>query len=89
MSILSRIPRGELGTKYTHYGLFCGLLPVYVGDLDSEAPEVVERNGWPACTLSLCASLYGSFIWFASLFAPGQAFDWPLVITGRIEPVER
>lgn len=89
MSIISRIPRSDLGTKYTHYGLFCGLLPVYIDDPESEAPEVVERNGWPAWTLSLCAGLHGSFIWFASLISPGQVFDWPLVITGRIKPPVR
>ena len=53
MSILSQIPSTELGTRFTHYGWFCGVVPVYLGNLEGEAPLVAERNGIPEWVLSL------------------------------------
>lgn len=51
MSIFSPIPRSELGTRYTHYGWFCLVVPIYISELEGEAPQIVERNGVPEWVL--------------------------------------
>ncbi|WP_238890943.1 hypothetical protein [Achromobacter insuavis] len=84
MSILSRIPRTELGTRFTHYGWFCGVVPVYLGNLDSEAPLVAERNGIPEWVMSLAGSLFTAFLTAAAVFAPHWDIEVPLVVTGAI-----
>ena len=84
MSILSRIPSTELGTRFTHYGWFCGVVPVYLGDLEDEAPLVAERNGIPEWVLSLASALFGAFIKVAAAIAPDCVIQLPLVVTGPI-----
>ncbi|MFG0232467.1 hypothetical protein [Achromobacter sp. 413638] len=86
MSILSRIPSTELGTRFTHYGWFCGVVPVYLGDLEGEAPLVAERNGIPEWVLSLASALFGALVQVAAIVAPGRDIQVPLMVTGPIMP---
>ncbi|MFY2033724.1 hypothetical protein ACOTDT_16425 [Achromobacter xylosoxidans] len=84
MSILFQIRHPELGTRFTHYGWFCGVVPVYLGDLEGEAPLVAERNGIPEWVLSLASALFGAIIKVAAAVAPDYVFQVPLVVTGPI-----
>lgn len=84
MAIFKQIPAGELSTKYTHYGWFCGLCPVYIGDIDSESPVLAERNWIPGLWFHTVLELYGLFIFLATCVAPEWEPAWPIAITGRI-----
>ncbi|CUI61441.1 Uncharacterised protein [Achromobacter xylosoxidans] len=87
MSIFSQIPSAELGTRFTHYGWFCGVVPVYLANLECEAPLVVERNGIPEWVLSLAGALFAAFAKVAALVAPDRDIQVPLVVTGPIMPL--
>ncbi|CAB3851767.1 hypothetical protein LMG26842_02878 [Achromobacter dolens] len=87
MSILSQIPSTELGTRFTHYGWFCGVVPVYLGNLEGEAPLVAERNGIPEWVLSLAGALFAAFVKIAAVVAPDWDIQAPLVVTGPIVPL--
>lgn len=88
MSILNPVPREQLGTRFTHYGWFCGVVPIYVGNILDEAPLVAERNGIPEWTFSLVGHLYSAFAWCAGQLAPYRDINVPIVITGAIEPTQ-
>lgn len=87
MSILSPIPSIELGTRFTHYGWFCGVVPVYLGDLEGEAPLVSERNGIPEWLFSLAGALFDAFVKVAAVVAPDRDIQFPLVVTDPIMPL--
>ncbi|KOQ29467.1 hypothetical protein ABW38_22005 [Achromobacter xylosoxidans] len=87
MSILFQIPNKELGTRLTHYGWFCGVVPVFLGDLEGEAPLVVERNGISEWVLSLAGALFRVFVKVAAVVAPDRDIQIPLVVTGPITPL--
>jgi len=38
MAFIDRLSDAEIRHNYTHYGVFCGIVPVYLADLDSDAP---------------------------------------------------
>lgn len=87
MSIFSEIPSTELGTRFTHYGWFCGVVPVYLGNLESEAPLVAEHNGIPEWVLTLAGALFAAFVKIAAVVAPDRDIQVPLVVTGPIMPL--
>ena len=73
MSLLfDRVPRDQLGTRYTHRGTLAGVCPVYMtpgGDW-----LVTEVNGVPR-------------LWFELVFSVcGLLGTFPLVIHGRLQP---
>lgn len=85
MSLLKPVPSGELGTKYTHYGWFLGLVPVYLADVDSDAPVVVERNWVPEWYCWAVEALFGLFCWAASLVIPNFEPMFSMLVTGEIK----
>jgi len=80
-----RIPSAEMGTKYTHIGLFVGCVPVYIGAVDSDSPFLTERNGVPAGTLECVAALFGLACMLRSLVDPHFEQTFWIKITGRFE----
>lgn len=84
MAIIGQISREELGTRYTHYGWFCGLCPVYLADLGSEGPTVVERNWVPSWWMGIVEWLFGQFIFVNSLLDPEYEPMFPIAISGKI-----
>jgi hypothetical protein len=70
----------------THKGLFCGIAPVYIGGLETDAPLVVERHWSLMPVLWMTEVLFSAFVFVGSLFAPDWEPMYPLVITGEIEP---
>lgn len=68
--------------QLTHRGWF-GICPVYLGDLDGDAPLVIERH-WlllPLMLLSECC--YGLVFVVGSALAGFQP-GWPLLVTGEL-----
>lgn len=85
MSLLKPVAPAELGTKYSHYGWFVGLVPIYLGNINSEAPIVVERNWVPECWFTAAEALFGLFCWVSSMLSQDFEPAFPIVITGKIK----
>ncbi|MBE2242453.1 MAG: hypothetical protein IAE86_06845 [Burkholderiaceae bacterium] len=67
----------------THKGWF-GVCPVYLADLDSDAPLVVERH-WALVPLMLLSeACFGALFVLGSLFA-GFEPAWPISVTGELD----
>lgn len=86
MSWFNPIPPHELGTTYTHTGWFAGLVPVYVGDVDTDCPRVVERNGCPKWWFSLIEGVFIVCCWVTSRTCDDFEPAFPILITGPIKP---
>jgi hypothetical protein len=71
------------GQKLTHKG-WLGLCPVYLADIRSESPFVVERH-WTAAPLMLASRwIYRACFVVAELMNPEWEPEWPLRVTGRV-----
>lgn len=84
MAIFGQIQRSELGTKYTHYGWFCGVCPVYLGNLGSEAPTVAERNWVPEWWMGFTELLFGTYAMLRTSIDPEYEPMYPLAISGEL-----
>lgn len=85
MAIFHQIPDSDLGTRYTHYGLIHGWVPVLFGRLDSDAPLVAVENWMPDWIEDLGAWLFIAFDMLATVFWPGyKSQGWLLVVKGQI-----
>lgn len=84
MAIFCQIPREELGTKYTHYGWFAGLCPVYLANIGGEAPTVVERNWIPSVWMHIVTELFGAAMFVRSAIDPDYEPMWPIAVSGEI-----
>lgn len=82
----NRVPASELGTTFTHYGWFCACVPIYLGDLETDCPNVTVRNGVPDFLLDVVEGLFAAFCLVCSLANPAFIAEYPLLITGRIKP---
>lgn len=80
MAILQRIPRDTIRTQFTHYGLFLGIVPVYVGDPDGEC-RVAVRNWVPEWTLDAAQFLLEQFAALGLIEYDGVMIK----LTGEIE----
>ena len=87
MAIIDRIKRDQFGTTFTHYGWFCGLCPVYIGNPESEAPIIAERNWVPAWWFVVTERLFGAFIFINTVLDDTYEPMFPIRISGRIEYV--
>ena len=88
MAILfGRIPESELGTKYTHFGVIHGWVPVYIGEPDNQVdgPVIAVRNGWPEFLEPLGRWVYNVGSLVAELTMPGFECDgWEIAVRGRL-----
>lgn len=85
MSILNPIPKDVIQQQFTHYGWFCGLVPVYLADVESEGPLLVERNWVPEWYFGLVELLFGWFCTISSLLNPEFVPMFPILISGEIK----
>ena len=86
MSLLfDRVPRAQLGTTYQYTGWFLGMVPVYIGDLDDEAPLVTERNGVPTWWFDLVSLLFATFCLAMGVVRPDVQIPFFFKITGVLE----
>lgn len=85
MSILHRVPRAELGTRYTHRGWmwFC---PIYIGALDTDCPDVCERNWVPAWVFDLAAGIEHAMLWVMAAIDPDFEPAFAFYFTDRLPP---
>lgn len=88
MAIFDRIPRADLGTRFTHKGWFA-FCPVYIGDVDSESPMLAARNWVPEWLFTLAADLQQLSLDFIEMSAgPDSDAGFLIVVTGELEPPE-
>lgn len=85
MAIFGQVPQEELGTKYTHYGWFAGICPIYLADFAGSSATLVERNWVPSWWLVFCTELFGAFIWARTFIDPEWEPMFPIAITGEIQ----
>ena len=85
MSLFDPVPQVELTTRYTHYGWFCGLVPIYMGDIDSDSPLVVERNWVPTWWFWAVEFAFGVFCQVCDALSPDFVPSFPMLITGEIK----
>lgn len=61
MAVFERIPNETILREFTHYGMFLGLVPVYVGDPAGEC-RVAVRNWWPEWLLDFAQASLSFFV---------------------------
>ncbi|MEJ2897720.1 hypothetical protein ACLQ81_15295 [Bordetella avium] len=79
MSIFERIPKEVIAKEFTHYGLFLGIVPVYVGDPEGEC-RVAVRNWWPDWLLGAAQFLLDRFATIGLV----EYEDFMIKLTGEI-----
>lgn len=84
MAIFGQVPKEELGTKYTHYGWFAGLCPVYLGDFGGTSATLVERNWIPNWWLVFCTELFGVVIFLRTWADPEWEPMFPIAVGAPI-----
>lgn len=78
MSLFDPIPSRQLHRLYQYRGWML-FAPIYVGAINSPAPNVTTRNGVPEWVLDLAEFVV------MNLLAPGPDAGFPLRITGRLD----
>lgn len=77
MAVFERMTDAEIRAEFTHYALFCGLVPIY---FNHDTGTVAVRNWWPEWTLDAVHHLF-------DLLATATGYDggWPIHLRGRIQ----
>lgn len=69
--------------EFTHKGLFCGIVPVYVGNVGDDVLDVKERH-WVFVPLFVICEWLLMFVAFL-LFIVGRPTEVsPILITGKL-----
>lgn len=69
--------------SFTHKGLFCGVVPVYLDMTDEDCPLVVERH-WLILPLFIATELvFGCCVFVRTLFDAEYEPMFPIKITGE------
>lgn len=84
MSILHRLSREEIRSRYTHTGWFAGLVPCYVGKIDTDCPDLCERNWCPEWWFDVVGTLFAGFCFVAIMLDPEFDSAFPILLTGEI-----
>ena len=87
--IFDRVPRHELGTKFTHYGwLHCPLVPVYVSNLGEDDMEIVVANDVPDFIEPVARFLFAVSDALVEFLIPEYEPRTVLKVLGEIPPQE-
>lgn len=86
MAIFNRLSKQVIEENFTHYGLFFGMVPVYLGNMDGPAPNLEVRNWVPDWTLDVAHVLFGWCCTCCYLMDPTwENPGFPIRITGEIK----
>ncbi|RIX47444.1 MAG: hypothetical protein D3M94_07165 [Rhodocyclales bacterium GT-UBC] len=69
---------------YTHKGWFL-LCPIYLGDIDSDAPEVIPRDWMLGILFAISEFLFACYVGAVELIKPDFEPMFPMVITGQLK----
>lgn len=86
MSILHRIPKDQIMQDFTHYALFCGVVPVYYKDMPPDGCCMAVRNWWPEWLMDAAEAFIGAVINIKSAMDPDYVPIYPIKLTGEINP---
>lgn len=70
--------------KFTHKGWF-GLCPIYIADLESGEPTLVERHRVFFPLFLLSEFVFGAIFAVQTALDPYYEPEWPIRITGELE----
>jgi hypothetical protein len=84
MAIFNPPTKASIRKEFTHVGWF-GFCPVYIADVDSDGPTIIERNGIPQWWFEANELFLGACIWICSALNSEYKPNWPIQITGEIE----
>ena len=85
MAIFKRLTPDEIKQDFTHYGLFCGSVPVYYKDIPPFGCCMAVRNWWPEWLMDAADALYRCACFVGALFNPDIEPMWPIMLTGEID----
>jgi len=87
MAVFDRLSPELIRRNFTYRGWFCGLVPVYVGNLNAAfGPDVAARNGVPDLLLDLAEMAWNGFCSLMVYLDPRAAMvGFPIRITSRID----
>lgn len=85
MAVFHRIPEPELRQRFSHRGVFMGVVPIYLGEIETGCPVLAVRNWVPEVAFDLGSLLFELFCLLADLAIPGAEFGFPIKITGRLD----
>jgi hypothetical protein len=77
MAMFQRMSDSYIKEHFTHYGIFCGVVPIYM--TDSDMPDIAVRNGYPDFLLDIVAfawqvmSIVAEFV--VKDYEPGFLFE--------------
>ncbi|MDK9739336.1 hypothetical protein KI655_18740 [Vibrio sp. D404a] len=87
MAILKPISKQELQGNFDYYGLMYGFVPIYVGNIKSDAPNIAVRNGWPDWILDFADVVFEVSIVFVQAVKPDYNPEFFFKLTGKIEKI--
>lgn len=76
-------PRKHKGVPLTHCGWFF-LCPIWIGDLDRDAPLIVPRRFIPGMWLDINVALFGFFVPVMKTLNVNYTPAFPILITGEL-----
>lgn len=83
MALTKWISKEELKKDFTHYGLFFGLVPVYLGDIEGDM-LIATRNGIPDIFMDTVEVLFATFVFIATFIKPDFEPNYAIRITGEM-----
>lgn len=84
MAIIKRLTKEQIKKDFTHYGLFYGLVPVYIGDPEGEA-RIAVRNWFPEILLDISDIFFDGVTWTVQLMDPMHEPLFFFKVTGEIK----
>lgn len=85
MAIIHRMSRTEIRSRYTHYGLLYGCIPVYVDMRQDPAPEVAVRNWLPDWLMDVGDLVFMMAVHTMQAIRPDYEPEFFIKLTGKIE----
>lgn len=83
MAIFKRMTKKEIKEKFTYYGFFCGIVPIY---LDSKpCPTLAVRNWYPDLILDVVSNFWQALNYIGVFINPDFEYGFAITITGEID----
>lgn len=84
MKLFQHFTADEVRRNFVYRGWFAGVVPVYIGDLSGDCPDLAVRNGIPELALDIVEGIVATFMMLADLLGIEVA-GYPLKITERLD----
>lgn len=88
MAFLKQMKKKDILRYFTHYGLYWGVVPVYVNMRVPDCPDVATRNGIPEWAMAVIDWLTAIPIGLARIINPNYQPMFAIKLTDLIEDDE-